>query len=117
MVPLGVGLATSVRVGQAVGRADPDGARRAGRVGMGLAVLFMSLTAVAFWTVPRAIIGIYLDLKEASIPEVAKIFDREHPGLTEARWAHTVGGLGWRHVVGGTSDCFSAPRTYDLHSS
>ena len=62
MVPLGIGLATSVRVGQAAGRGDAAGVRRAGGVGIGLAALVMLGAAVAFWTVPRAIVSLYLDL-------------------------------------------------------
>ena len=62
MVPLGVGLATAVRVGQAAGRGDAAGVRRAGGVGIGLAALVMLGAAVAFWTVPRAIVSLYLDL-------------------------------------------------------
>jgi MATE family multidrug resistance protein len=72
MVPLGIGIATSVRVGQEVGRGDREGVLRAGRVGLGLSVLFMSLAALAFWLVPRAIVGIYLDLDApANAPVVA----------------------------------------------
>ncbi|WP_457652396.1 MATE family efflux transporter [Rhodocaloribacter sp.] len=62
MVPLGVGLATAVRVGQAAGRGDAAGVRRAGGVGIGVAALVMLGAAVAFWTVPRAIVSLYLDL-------------------------------------------------------
>jgi len=70
MVPLGVGIATSVRVGQAQGRGDPDGIRRAGRVGLGLSIGFMGLAGLSFWLVPRAIVGLYLDLGEVSNAEV-----------------------------------------------
>ena len=62
MVPLGIGLATSVRVGQAAGRGDAAGVRRAGGVGIGLAAFVMLGAAVAFRTVPRAIVSLYLDL-------------------------------------------------------
>ncbi len=64
MIPLSLGVATSVRVGQAVGRGDPPGTRVAGWVGMGLAVGFMCLTALLFWTAPRVVIGFYLDLDD-----------------------------------------------------
>ncbi len=64
MIPLSLGVATSVRVGQAVGRGDPPGTRIAGWVGMGLAVGFMCLTALLFWTAPRVVIGFYLDLDD-----------------------------------------------------
>jgi MATE family multidrug resistance protein len=73
MVPLGIGMASSVRVGQAVGAGDREGVRRAGLVGIGLAVSFMSLTAVLFWTAPRAVISLYLDLEQASNAPVVDI--------------------------------------------
>jgi len=64
MVPLGIGMATSVRVGQAVGRRDNLGKTVAGYVGIGLSTLFMFLTAVVFWLVPRFVVGIYLDIQD-----------------------------------------------------
>lgn len=64
-VPLGIGMAAAVRVGQAIGKGDPDGARRAGFVAIALAALFMSGAGVAFWTLPRSIIGLFLDLGSA----------------------------------------------------
>ncbi len=60
MVPLGVGIATSVRVGQAMGRRDFEGLRTSAYLGIALGGSFMLLSAVVFWTVPGAIIGLYL---------------------------------------------------------
>jgi MATE family, multidrug efflux pump len=65
MIPLGMGMATSVRVGQAVGRKDLSAARVAGHVGVGLSIAFMAVAAVIFWTMPRLVVGIYLDLSSA----------------------------------------------------
>ncbi len=62
MVPLGVSIAASVRVGQAVGRGDPAGAARAGYCGIGLGALFMSMAALAFLTMPHPIISLFMDL-------------------------------------------------------
>jgi MATE family multidrug resistance protein len=42
MVPLGISLAATVRVGQAVGRSDPHAARRAGFAAIGLGGAFMA---------------------------------------------------------------------------
>lgn len=70
MVPLGIGMAGTVRVGQAAGARDESGARRAGGVAMGLATLFMAGTAILFWTLPRPIVGLYLDLSDAGNAEV-----------------------------------------------
>ncbi len=62
MVPLGIGMASSVRVGQAVGRRDREGMVRAGLTGMVLSTVFMSGAALVFWIIPRPVVGLYLDL-------------------------------------------------------
>jgi len=59
MVPLGIGSAAAVRVGQALGRRDPHGASRAGWTALALGASFMTCTAIAFWAVPRYIVRIY----------------------------------------------------------
>lgn len=59
MVPLGIGSAAAVRVGQGLGRRDPDAAIRAGWTALALGACFMSCTAIAFWLVPRYIVRIY----------------------------------------------------------
>ena len=67
MVPLGLAIATTARVGQAVGRDDLRGAARAGYIGIAMSIVFMCLTALLYWLAPRFIIGLYLgDLSEAS---------------------------------------------------
>ncbi len=73
MVPLGIGMAGTVRVGQAAGARDEAGARRAGGVAMGLATLFMAGTAVLFWTLPRPLVGLYLDLSDPGNAEVVAL--------------------------------------------
>ncbi len=73
MVPLGIGMAGTVRVGQAAGRRDERGARRAGGVAVGLATLFMSAAAVLFWTLPRPIVGLYLDLSDPGNAEAVAL--------------------------------------------
>lgn len=62
MIALGISNASTVRVGQAIGRSDPAAARRAGLIGMGLGMGCMSLTGLLFWLAPRLVIGAYLDL-------------------------------------------------------
>jgi MATE family multidrug resistance protein len=59
MVPLGLGSAAAVRVGQALGRRDPHAASRAGWTAMLLGAGFMTCTALIFWLVPGAIVRIY----------------------------------------------------------
>ena len=61
MISLGVGSATSVRVGHAVGRRDPVDAERAGWTGLGLNTLLTAPLVVAFLAVPGAAAGFYTD--------------------------------------------------------
>ena len=48
MVSMAISNATSVRVGNAVGRVDPRGVRLSGWVGLGLSTVYMTLTALMF---------------------------------------------------------------------
>ncbi len=70
MVPLGLSLAVSVRVGQAVGRKDLLGAQRAGYVGMGLGAGVMMVSAICFWTFPGFIVSLFLDIERGANAEV-----------------------------------------------
>ena len=60
MVPLGISAAGGVRVGQAVGRRDGVGARRAGWLALGLAAAFMSAAAAAFVVLPGPILRLFV---------------------------------------------------------
>jgi MATE family multidrug resistance protein len=64
MVPLGVGSATAVRVGQAIGAGDGEGARRAASAGLMIGTSFMSATAVAFLLAPRLLASAYTSAEE-----------------------------------------------------
>jgi MATE family multidrug resistance protein len=59
MVPYGVASAAAVRVGQAVGRRDPDGVVRAGWMAIALGVGFMATAALALWLFPVPIISFF----------------------------------------------------------
>ena len=61
MVPLGVALATTVRVGNAVGRGDAAGMRRAGLAGIGLAVLAQACSSGLMFGVPHFLASIYTE--------------------------------------------------------
>lgn len=62
MIPLALGVATTARVGHAVGRGDPLGVRAAGAVGIVASLAVMSLTALLFLLAPKLIVAIYLDV-------------------------------------------------------
>ncbi len=59
MIPFGLASAAAVRVGQAVGRRDAAGVRRAGWTALGMATVVMTGSAILFFTVPEALIRIY----------------------------------------------------------
>jgi MATE family multidrug resistance protein len=59
MVPLGIGMAGGVRVGQAAGAGDAAGATRAGWTAVAMGGGFMLLSALFFWTAPGAVVWIY----------------------------------------------------------
>jgi len=59
MVPLGVASAAAVSVGHAVGAGDPERARRAGWLALGLGTSFMLLAAVVFVVAPGPLIALY----------------------------------------------------------
>lgn len=60
MVPFGISLAATVRVGQAVGRRDPDGTRRSGGAAVVLAVTFMAAMTLMVVVFRHAIPPLFL---------------------------------------------------------
>lgn len=61
MVPLGLGMAATVRVGLAYGRGDAEGVRLAGWAAIAMGTGFMALTAALFLALPYALVTIFLD--------------------------------------------------------
>jgi len=59
MIPVGVAQATGVIVGQAVGRSDPEGARRAVGAGLATVTAFMTGTAIMFLTLPGPLARVF----------------------------------------------------------
>lgn len=59
MVPLGVSSAAAVRVGQAIGRKDPQGAGNAGGSAIFFGAGFMTLAGITLLIIPRWIARIY----------------------------------------------------------
>lgn len=72
MVPLGLALATSVRVGNAMGSGSPRNAEIAGHVGMLTCVFVMCFSGLFFWFCPELIIGRFLDVNNSDNAEVIK---------------------------------------------
>ena len=76
MVPLGLGQAATVRVAYELGTGRTYAARRAAYTALALGVAFMSATAVLLWTVPQAIIAVYIDIADATNRETVQIARR-----------------------------------------
>ena len=68
MVPLGLGIAATVRVGLAYGRGDMEAVRKAGWTALVLGTVFMALSCALFLTGSPIIIAVFLD---PSVPENA----------------------------------------------
>jgi MATE family multidrug resistance protein len=70
-IALGIGAATGVRVGHAIGRSDRIATRRAGIVGICAGTVFTLLGALAFVAIPDHLAGamtIHLDVVRAATP-------------------------------------------------
>ncbi len=59
MIPFGLSMAISQRVGLAVGQSSIQKARFRGFLGTGICTAIMCITAVLFFTIPETIVGIY----------------------------------------------------------
>lgn len=72
MAAIGIGVATSVRVGAAWGAEDRAGAERAGWIGLGVNSVVMGLLAIALAPTARMLAGVYgLDAEAAALAEPA----------------------------------------------
>jgi len=59
MVPLGLATSVTVRIGNALGRGDPDAARYAGNIGLAIAVAFALTSASFMFFFPKVIVAMY----------------------------------------------------------
>jgi MATE family multidrug resistance protein len=73
MVPLGIGQAATVRVAFELGAGHPGKAGRAAFIALALGAALMVLAALAIWTAPTAICGLYLDLDDLANRELVAI--------------------------------------------
>lgn len=90
---LGVGAATSVRVGRAIGAHQGASARRAGGLGMAIGGAIMAMAALAFVTIPETLAGLFTNDQEvitAAIPllRIAAVFQ-----ISDALQVITAGAL------------------------
>ena len=71
MVPLGLGQAATVRVGNALGRGDRAGITRAGWTAWLLGVGFMAVMALLLWIAPRPLVLLFLEDSAANAHVIA----------------------------------------------
>ena len=128
-VPLGVAQAATIRVGLAFGARDRDWLGRAGWVAIVVGTGFMSLTALAMWTVPRLFVGIYIDpeapanaavvglaVQYLAVAAMFQLFDGAQAvaagvlrGLQDTRVPMVIAGIGYWVVGFGTSIVLGFP--------
>ena len=90
MVPLGISFATTVRVGQWLGRRDFTGIQQATWVSTGTTTIFMLGISIVFCLFPKQVIGIYLDVQN---PDNAAIISLALPLLIIAAIAQVLDGF------------------------
>ncbi len=73
MVPLGIGLAATVRVGLFAGARNAEGARRAGHTAILCGAGFMLICAVLIALIPETLVSIYLPIADPGNAEVVKL--------------------------------------------
>ena len=61
MVPLGISIAATIRIGRAMGAGEPEGVRQAGWVAACLGAAFMGSCALIFWIAGGRLTGLFFD--------------------------------------------------------
>ena len=74
MIPLGLASAVTTRVGNALGRGDPEAARYAGLIGLLIMLFTQTLSASSMLLFPEAIVRIYTDDAAISLIAVGLLF-------------------------------------------
>ena len=88
MVPLGIGMAATVRVGQRVGAGDAAGARRAGFVAVALGASFMACAATFLWLRPGWVVFLYAGAVARGRAGLARDGAARHRGRVPTRGRH-----------------------------
>lgn len=91
MIPFGLSMAITQRVGFSIGQGSLENARLRGFIGIGMCASIMTLTAVMLFSIPETIIGIYTDDPLVSKMSVSLLF---MAGLFQISDGLQVGGFG-----------------------
>lgn len=91
MIPLGLSMAISQRVGLAVGKGSLEIARFRGFLGTAVCTVIMTFTAITIFTIPELIVGIYTNDPEVMTLAVTLIF---YAGVFQISDGLQVGGFG-----------------------
>lgn len=73
MVPMGVAMAATIRVGHLIGQQQVQAARRAGRVAIAIGGLFMAAMALLMWLAPGLVVSLYLDTTDPANQAVVSL--------------------------------------------
>ncbi|MBN8587320.1 MAG: MATE family efflux transporter [Rhodothermia bacterium] len=73
MLAVGIAMASTTRVGQAIGEGNPEVARRAGILGMVMGAAVMMSIGLLFLLIPEWIIRLYLDVNDPKNAEVVAL--------------------------------------------
>ncbi|MBV9695173.1 MAG: MATE family efflux transporter, partial [Alphaproteobacteria bacterium] len=73
MVPLGIAMAATIRVGLASGAGDREAVRRAGYTALGIGALFMATTSVLLAAFPRQIAELYFSSGQPDSAEAVRL--------------------------------------------
>ncbi|MBL8780488.1 MAG: MATE family efflux transporter, partial [Alphaproteobacteria bacterium] len=73
MVPLGIGIAATVRVGLFAGAKNAEGVRRAGYTAIAFGSGFMLICAVVIALIPETLVGLYISTSNPENADVVKL--------------------------------------------
>ncbi|MBL7977359.1 MAG: MATE family efflux transporter [Bacteroidetes Order II. Incertae sedis bacterium] len=73
MFAVGISMASTTRVGQAIGEGNPEAARRAGIIGMVMGGISMMSMGIFFLAMPKWIIQLYIDVNDPKNAEVVQL--------------------------------------------
>ena len=90
MIPLGMSMAATVRVGQWLGRKNLEGVKRSGYLSLAVGFIFMTLMSIALLLFPQLVVGLYIDIKD---PANAKVVALVSPMLTIAALSQILDGV------------------------